>query len=321
MGDLPAARDSLQEAQSIWRELDNLPMLSENLASLSSLSRFSGNDDEALELAQQARALAEKIGNLWGQAYALMNVFGVHLDRGEIGTAIATMHESVELSERAGFIAPQATTRATLASAYAYLGDLDRARDLARAALDVATDRLPSARPWVLGAIAEIHLMAGELDEADAALAESNVELSAEPLRSEASLQVPLVRGRVANARGDHERAIEIVDDVLDRLGRAGIRPFTEEAMLLKGSALAAAGRTPEAERALREARSAAESLGHRRILWEILAELGRIAGDEERAELQEARAIVEAIADTLDSDLRASFVARADVRELLSEP
>ena len=132
---------------------------------------------------------------------------------------------------------------------------------------------------------------------------------------------VPLVQGRVADARGDHERAIEIAGDVLDRLNRAGIRPFTEEAMLLKGTALAAAGGTREAERALREARSAAEGLGHRRILWEILAKLGRISGDEERAELQEeARGIVETIADTLDGDLRASFVARADVRELLSE-
>jgi len=170
-----------------------------------------------------------------------------------------------------------------------------------------------------LASIAEIHLFAGELDDADTALSESNVELSAEPLRSEVSLQVPVVRGRVADAKGEHERAIEIAGDVLDRLDRAGIRPFTEEATLLKGTALTAAGRTPEAERALREARSAAESVGHRRILWEILAKLGRIVGDEERAELQkEARSIVETIADTLDADLRASFVDRPDVRELL---
>jgi ATP/maltotriose-dependent transcriptional regulator MalT len=170
-----------------------------------------------------------------------------------------------------------------------------------------------------LASIAEIHLLAGDLDEADAALAESDVELSAEPLRSEVSVLVPLVRGRVADAKGDHERAIEGAGDVLDRLDRAGIRPFTEEALLLSGTALAAAGRTPEAERTLREARSAAESLGHRRILWEILAKLGRIAGDEERAELQEeARAIVQTIADTLDGDLRASFVDRPAVHELL---
>jgi tetratricopeptide (TPR) repeat protein len=236
-----------------------------------------------------------------------------------MGPALDTMRSSIDLAERAGFVAPLATTRATLAVAYAYLGDLEGARDLSRVALDVATERLPSARPWVLGAIAEIHLLAGELDEADAAIAESKVELLPEPLQSAASVKVPLARGRVAEARGDHDRAIEIADAVLDRLDRAGIRPFTANALFLKGSALAAAGRTPEAERALREARSTADGLGHRRILWEILAALGRIAGDDKRAALQsEARSIVKAIADSLDSDVRASFVDRSDVRALL---
>jgi class 3 adenylate cyclase/tetratricopeptide (TPR) repeat protein len=318
-GDLAAARKSLEEARSIWREVDNPPMLCETLASSATLSRLTGNDEEALALGREGRSVAESIGNLWGQAHATMSFFEVYLDRGEVGTAIDLMDEAIDMGERAGFLAPLVRTRSTLAVTYAYLGDPERARATSRIALDVATDRLPSARAWALASIAEIHLFAGELDEADAALAESNVELSAEPLRSEVSVLVPLLRGRGADARADHERAIEIADDVLDRLDRAGIRPFTEEAMLLKGTALAAAGSTREAERALREARSGAEDLGHRRILWEILAKLGRIVGDEERAELEEeARGIVQTIADTLDGDLRASFVDRPDVRELL---
>jgi ATP/maltotriose-dependent transcriptional regulator MalT len=150
-----------------------------------------------------------------------MSFFEVYLDRGEVGTAIDLMDDAIDLGERAGFLAPLVRTRSTLAVTYAYLGDRRRARATSRVALDVATERLPSARAWALASIAEIHLLAGELDEADAALAESNVELSAEPLRSEVSVLVPLVRGRVADARGDHERAIEIAGDVLDRLARA----------------------------------------------------------------------------------------------------
>ena len=127
-------------------------MVSENLASASSLSRLAGDDEEALALAEEARALAATIGNRWGESYALMNVYLVHLDRGEMGTAISSMRESIDLAERAGFVAPQATTRANLAWAYAYLGDLDRARDVVREALDVAIERIPMARPWVLAA-------------------------------------------------------------------------------------------------------------------------------------------------------------------------
>jgi class 3 adenylate cyclase/tetratricopeptide (TPR) repeat protein len=321
VGDLAAARESLDEARSIWREVGNLPMLGETLASSATLSRLTGNDEDALALGREGRSVAESIGNLWGQSHASMSFFEVYLDRGELGTAIDMMRDAIDLGERAGLLAPQVRTRSTLAVTYAYLGDRERARETSRVSLDVATERLPSARAWALASIAEIHLLASELDEADAALADSNVELSSEPLRSEASVLVPLLRGRIADARGDHERAIEIAVDVLDRLDRAGIRPFTEEAMLLNGTALAAAGRTPEAERTLREARSAAESVGHRRILWEIVAKLGRIVGDEEHAELrEEARGIVETIADTLDSDLRASFVDRPDVRELSTE-
>jgi tetratricopeptide (TPR) repeat protein len=229
------------------------------------------------------------------------------------------MRDAIDLGERAGLLAPQVRTRSTLAVTYAYLGDLERARETSRVSLDVATERLPSARAWALAWIAEIHLLAGELDEADAALADSNVELSSEPLRSEVSVLVPLLRGRVADASGDHERAVEIAGDVLDRLDRAGIRPFTEDAMLLNGRALAALERVPEAKRALRQARSAADGLGHRRILWEILAELSRFVADDERAELRtEARQIVRSIAAPLDDELGASFIDRPDVRALL---
>jgi tetratricopeptide (TPR) repeat protein len=280
---------------------------------------LTGNDEDALALGREGRSVAESIGNLWGQSHASMSFFEVYLERGELGTAIDMMRDAIDLGERAGLLAPQVRTRSTLAVTYAYLGDRERARATSRVSLDVATERLPSGRAWALASIAEIHLLASELDEADAALADSNVELSSEPLRSEVSVLVPLVRGRVANARGDHDRGVEIADAVLDRLHHASIRPFTEDALLLKGRALAALERTSEAERTLREARSAAESLGHRRILWEILANVSGIVADEEQAELQnEARGIVETIADTLDDDLKASFVHRPDVQELL---
>ncbi len=170
-------------------------MLAENLASAASLSRLSGDDDDALALAREALDVAASIGNLWGQAYAAMNAYEIHLDRGEVGTAVTMMREAIDMGERAGFLAAQATSRATLAETYAYLGDSDLARDTAAIALEIANERLPMARPWVLGGIAQIHLWAGELDDAEAALAGFAVELLPEPLRSAASIKVPLVRG------------------------------------------------------------------------------------------------------------------------------
>src|SRR6476660_8220408 len=209
VGDLAAARESLDEARSIWGEVGNLPMLGEALASSATLSRLIGNDEDALALGREGRSVAESIGNLWGQAHASMSFFEVYLDRGELGTAIDMMRDAIDLGERAGRLAPQVRTRSTLAVTYAYLGDRERARATSRVSLDVPTERLPSGRAWAFASIAEIHLFASELDEADAALADSNVELSSEPLRSEVSVLVPLLRGRVANARGDHDRGVE----------------------------------------------------------------------------------------------------------------
>ena len=198
VGDLAAARRTLEDARPIWRELDNLPMLTENLASSANVRRFTGDDDQALALAIEARSVAESIGNLWGIAFACMASAEVYLDRGDVGGAIDLMRDAIEMGERVGFLAPLATTRAALAVVYASLGDHGGALRTVEAADEVATERLPSARPAVLMALAQIHLLAGELAEAEARLAECDVELLPEAARTQASLSVPLVEGSIA---------------------------------------------------------------------------------------------------------------------------
>jgi class 3 adenylate cyclase/tetratricopeptide (TPR) repeat protein len=315
VGDLAAARRTLEEARPIWRELANLPMLTENLGSASQLCHLTGDDDRALSLATEARSVADAAGNLWGQAYASMAALEVHLDRGELGRAIDLMREAVDLGERVGFLAPLVTTRATLAATHAYLGDGEDAEAAAERALEVATERVPSARPWPLMCLAEIHVLAGEVDEADAALARCDPDLLPELSRTQASLQVELVRGGIALAREEHGRAVAVADELMARSDRMGVRQHREAARLLKGRALAAGGNASEATDVLREARSIAERLGHRRILWEILAELAGVAGGDERTTLLgAAREIVHAMADTLEPDLAKSFLVRPDV-------
>ena len=323
---LEAARASLEEARVLWRELGNQPMLSENLASSASVARLAGNDQDALDFAEEAYRIAKDIGNQWGQAYGLMNIYNIYFEHGELGRAMATMRQCIAIAEPAGFIAPQSITRADLASVHAYLGDLEGAHELVRVALDVARENLPVALPWVMGAKSELHLLAGELDEAEAAInAGSQVEVLPEPLRSAASIRVALVRGRIALTRGDHVRAIEIADTILDRLHRRGVRHLVTDALLLEGRALASAGRIEEAKGVLGEARSEAERREHRRILWEILGELGEILDEQGNAEAAselrgKARRLVVGIADSVDEkELRSSFLDGPDVKIMLS--
>jgi tetratricopeptide (TPR) repeat protein len=234
---------------------------------------------------------------------------------------MATMESSIAIAQRGSFIPPLGTTRADLASVLGYLGAFDRAYEVLRIALQVAEEQ-PITLPRVMGAKAELHLLAGELNEAEAAAGDTEFERLPEPLRSTESFHMALVRGRIAEARGDHAGAVEIADTILERLRRSEIRPFVADALLLKGRSLAMTGNTDEAERALAEARSEAESLEHHLVLWEILAALSQIAagrGDAERAtELRsEARRIVEHIAEGLDDvELRATFLDRSGLKD-----
>jgi tetratricopeptide (TPR) repeat protein len=299
-------------------------MLSENLASIASLRRLAGDDAQALELSLEGYRISEEIGNPWGQAYALMNAYGVYLDRGELGKTIAAMEESIALAERAGFIPPQASTRSDLAFVYAYLGDRERANEVMAVALRVANEQ-PITRPWVMGAKAELHLLAGELGESRSAALQSQVDLLPEPLRSGASIRVAIVQARIDAAEGDHRSAARIATEVLERLRGLGVRQFVPQALLVQGTALAAMGRGADSERVLREARSEAEALGCRRVLWEILRELSRVlasSGDptEAAGARAEAARLVRQIAESIDDPrLRTSFLGRPDVHAVAS--
>jgi tetratricopeptide (TPR) repeat protein len=324
IGELRKSRASLEEAGPLWRELGILPMLTENRASLASLFRMAGDDGQALALAEEALHIAEGIGNLWGQSYGLLNVYGIHRDRGDLGKAMATMESSIAIAQQGGFIPPLGTTRADLASVLAYLGAFDRAHEVLRIALQVAEER-PITLPRVMGAKAELHMLAGELNEAEAAAGDTEFDRLPEPLRNTESFHVALIGGRIALARGEHDMAVEIAETVLERLRSWEIRPFVAEALLLKGRALAASGNADEAERVLAEARSHAEHLEHRLVLWEVLAKLSQVAsvqGDADRAkELRsEAQSILEHISKGIGEEgLRSSFLARPDVRVVLS--
>jgi ATP/maltotriose-dependent transcriptional regulator MalT len=306
--------------------MGNLPMLCENLSSTSALLGLRGETDEALALADEAYAISAEIGNPWGQSYSLLNAYHVDVDRGNLGRAMDRMRECIRLSELAGFVIPQSITRAELGALYANLGEIERGRALAEEGLEIARERSPLAVPIVMGSLAEIQLLAGELGEAEATIARSGIERLPGPIHFAAAAHVELLRGRLASAGADHARAAEIADRVLEWLRRLDIRPFVPAALLLKGRALLAVGALGEAETALLDARSDAERLGFRTILWRIEAELSDLSaarGEATRAaELRdEAGSVIEQIAGSIDdAELRSSFLALPDVRAVVSE-
>ena len=141
-GDAPRARQALSEANAIWRELENQPMLADNLGTTATFESTFGNYDAALAYAEEAYRVSCAIDNLWNQSYALWTIGEVSLQRGEMDRAIRALQDSMTLGERAGFAVVRVIVRAMLALAYAFLGDHVRALALACEAAQHTTEEM-----------------------------------------------------------------------------------------------------------------------------------------------------------------------------------
>jgi tetratricopeptide (TPR) repeat protein len=320
LGQLDRAIVSLNEAGTLWRQLDNLPMLADSLSTLVSVRIFAGDFDQALKASEEAYQISRSINNRWGRAYSKYKSGLVHWERGNPNGAIADMEESITWGRLAGFMAPLANTAADLARVYGSLGAVEHGLEIARQAMTVADTQLPMYRVYVCGVRAELHLLDGNLAEAEAA-----VELGYnDPNREGFPAYFMLFRtaaGKVALAQGEYPQAIEIADKMLLDLRRSGMRLQLPEALLIKGEALLALSQPDPARACLAEARAEAEATGSRRMLWQILVELGRLESGSEVAQAlrQRAREIVVGMAGNIsDAGLRASFLDLPRVRSLL---
>ena len=321
ISDLKTARACLEESRPLWRELENLPMYCENLSSMAALLALGGQNEEALMLCDESYRISADIGNHWGQSYCLLNGYHVYLSQGNVGRAIDEMRECIEHAELAGFVIPQAVSRADMGAAYATLGEIERGSRLADEGLAIARERNTLAIPLVKAAQAEILVLAGRLDEAEAAIAESVLGRLPGLLHFAAAANAKILKGRLAALRGDHARAVELADEVLEWLRPLGVRPYDPAALLLKGSSLVELGELEEAERALLEGSAEAEQLGFEPIGWRIEMALSGIAaatGDAARAtELRhQARGVIDRIAGSIDdAHLRSSFLGLPEVQ------
>jgi class 3 adenylate cyclase/tetratricopeptide (TPR) repeat protein len=319
-GDLTAARAVLEESRPLWQELENLPMYCENLSSTGALLALAGDNAGSLALTAESHRIAGEIGNLWGQSYSLLNSYHVQASMGRYGRALAEMRECLESAEASGFMIPLAATRADMGALYANLGEVAQGAELAAEGLAIAERVNALAVPLVMASVAEVALLDGRLDDAQAAIDRSITAVLPGLLAFSAAANAQIQRGRLAAIRGDHDGALEVADHVLTWLRPLGVRPYEANALLLKGTSLAALGRPDEAEAALMDGRDAADELAFTPVGWKIDMALSRLAsdaGDAPRAaELRErAKTVVERLAASIDDEaLRASFLALPEV-------
>jgi tetratricopeptide (TPR) repeat protein len=250
----------------------------------------------------------------------------VYAERGEIARAIEVAEECIRLGERAGFVVPAVQIRAQLAMTFDYVGDRPRARALLREACEAAEKLLPSWRAVPVAILALVHLHAGDLAAAETALREAEAGLDAETFISPAAFFLTLVGSELALAKQDYAQVIALVDDSANSvMGRSGVRLLLTDILYLKGLALLALGQSDAARQTLLEARAEAEALTSRRTLWRILYALGEIEAArgnaaEAQSLRQQAREIIQYIADHSPPELRQTFLNLPEVRRVTGD-
>ena len=319
-GDFATAADRLADARVLWEELDNRPMLGENLTVGSSMHLFHGNFSAALADARQAAEISASIENAWGESHALITVYRGQVELGQLGAAIDTIQRCMELGERGGFAYAGIATRADLSRLLTYLGDADRALPLADASLAIALERVPPAASLAHVARADALIAVGRHAEAHEPLDEVDLMMLPEPDRTFLMVTSRTIRSRLALTDDDVVGAEAIARGLVEDLRAKGVMVLEAEALLALSRAHVAADRLPEARDDVAESIAKAERLGERRVLWEALAVSADVharigdattAGDLRRR----ARALVEEIASGLsDADLRRRFLSRDDV-------
>jgi tetratricopeptide (TPR) repeat protein len=231
------------------------------------------------------------------------------------------MTECLRLSELANYLTPQALTQADLAVIYGDLGAIEQALEIVHLALAVAEAHVLMFRPYVMSRVAQLHLRQGQLREAEAAIDQGKKEFKKEgnPLFFQFVFHV---EAELALRQGDYEHALALTGDLLVFLNQFGMRAYLPEALYLRGQILGGMGQTEAAHNTWLEARTEAEAIGSRRMLWQILAALSRLESDPAEANRlqQQAQEIVESIAANIgDPGLRRSFLNLAEVQEVIS--
>lgn len=318
-GQRPRALELLREVEPLWRELENLPMLADCLATLADTQVSAGQFDEGLASVARAIEVSRMSGNLWNEAYAAGSRGRVFMLRGDYHQIFDESEHIIRLSLKAGLVILEPLIDMDLARVYATLGDFTRAHRLCETALALAAQLPHVMKCTILSVRARIHTLQGNLAVAEADL--SAVQNSFDPTdyTTDTPVYVAQAHADLALAQGNPGAATEMLERVVADVSRMGTRYYLPQLLHTLGLVRLAQGRLDDAEAALSRARSEAEAMRAAVVLWPILAAMALLAerrgnSTETIKMRRQAHVLVTQLAASLtENELRTSFLAQAE--------
>jgi len=325
-GELDRAKKVSDEARVLWRDLEDLPMLADNLLVPALLYLASGDFDQSLAVYREVGQIAQSIDNQWNIAFSKYGIGMVNLETGNMGSVVEMLTEAGQIADRIGMGMVSAGSRAHMATVYTQMGDPERGRQLAESAYELVHADIfpPKFNPWPLAILARVWIMLGDLVTAEKILKEATIHYDPMDFMIIYLNEVPIADGELALAKGSPEKAAALMDEFAGLLREKGVQALLPDALLIKAQSLKMQGRIDQAIATLQEARAEAEGMGARMSLWKILAELAKIY--EVQGNLSTSEALEREMQELItyiaqhsgDEKLRAAFTSQPAVREIL---
>ncbi|TAH48104.1 MAG: tetratricopeptide repeat protein [Chloroflexota bacterium] len=307
------ARAALNESRAMWRELDDLPMLANNLNNAGILEYILGDFALSQTYYAEAQEISERIDSAWGLMLARSSR-GVHAaEAGDYGAALEALQFAYDLGQRMG-LGVTIIAATNLAIAYGAVGEIEAGYQIIQIAareIEIPLYRVPAK-----AALAYLTFLRGEVERAESILQDAHPPAYTELEFS--YLPSIIAEGEIGLATGRAPRVVEYTETVATNLIQFGIQNFVADADLYRGRALTMLERFDEARVAFERAHEYATRLGSQRVLWQLYAHWAKLERAQENferaAELEiRARELIDSIAATLPEKYRAGFLQIAN--------
>lgn len=313
-----------EEARIIWRELDNKPMLADNLMQTATLMLLRGEYDAAFALTEEGIQTSDAIGSRISLLSNRGTQLYIELDRGHFARAMELAQANLELEAEIsdGFDPPLSS--ATAAWVYAVCGALDAAAQMAQQAHARLAGNTPEFfRDWGWTLLAQYYLVIGNLPQAIAALSKSHTHANTVRLDPASIYGIPAL-GECALAQGEYTQAEQQMAQRVNLLRQWNFRQSLPQLLFIQAQARHALNEPLAALEILHQARAEAEKMNLRRLLWQIYALLGEMENGQGHAEeanayRERARDILNYIVKHIPSEFRSAFLELPQVREVMA--
>ncbi|MBI5028904.1 MAG: hypothetical protein HZB51_00065 [Chloroflexi bacterium] len=310
------------ESREMWRAMNNLPMLADNLGYAIMQHILLGEYPQAIEESHESLEISRRIGNVWGEAFTDSWLGEAYRELGKINLAIETMEKSIDLAGHS-FQAPLAFTRADLAWLYGDLGQIGPGLEQAKLAYLAGEKIAQVMHLYTSATLGYLHLLNGDLATAQSIIEEAAQRINPDVSTSLFDMAIYRAEAELYLAQGDYARAIQACDWLIDFSRSFRMRQHLPDALYTKAQVLMRQEKLDDAIVSLQDAKSQAERSSSRWMLWRILATLGEI--EAARGHFDQAKSLRAQSRENLDyiiahtpSDLRESFLNTRDVRRVM---